>query len=412
MKRAAGLLARGIWHRLAIFGAWLTGVALAYVPIQFAARQYLLGRVQEMLDAAINARLDRLGFLSFESDGTFRVHEIGLVTRAGRPLFHGTVEFRFDRTDDSRFLRRVDLLHPVLEIHREIDGRWSFDGLLKPGPARGPEGPLLPPDGILVRDASLRIVFHGPDRTSLWEWTGAAGRVEETSDRRIRVVGPGDRPEFEADFYGGKLWASFESEPLDRPPGGALRMRIDGARVEQLLATLELPREVRGDLSAYLTLVRSEETSGRVKGSGWAQIRKGDLYRHPVAVRALALFNLSLSDGTIDEADLDLDIRDYYIHIKRLELRSDAVSLFGAGICDLLGDNLYLAVVPRLGRGGSLNPLNLPLAAIGAAVITGSVRDPKVASSELGSVHEAERKIVTEAIAREAGAPRPGVERK
>jgi hypothetical protein len=430
--RAGPLSLGGVTPRRAlILLSALAGIGGLYAGASGYVRELLLKRlVQELVDQAMNARVAESGPISLSPEGALVLHRPKLVTRHGErdvELFEAkSIGFTlngdaawvlgraFSRAEDLR-LYRIDVDRPRLTFARGPDGQWNIDTAFRPrgypqGPtaAPPPRGPVpAPPDyfpaqGIHVTSADLRVEFINPTRTVGWEIQELSFSVRKTPGGQVQFRGEDGGETVAGRFYGGTIHISLDVAGWAPFLRGQIRIRAFDTRLEELTRTMSLSRPVSGRFGFYVTMERSIETQGRLAGAGRATVAEGDLYEYPILVRALGLFNFDIPhDGKIDAATLEFSVRRYMIHVTRMDFLSDSVSLFGSGVCDFFGENLDIVFVPRLGREGSLNPFNLPLALLATAHLEGSIVAPAARVVPLASTAETERRIIEEALRRE-----------
>lgn len=357
---------------------------------------------QRAIDELFTAGVERVGKIEITPDGDLALRDISLVTREGdicRPfmqagrlliVFQGNIwTLLFGR--DALLLRRVDIEQPQLHFVREPDGTWNVSRAFAPRPRRAPDPPpdqpkpaepprdLFPQNGIHLKDGTIHVRLFNTNGKEV-QWSIGSMNCVLTKDRwgLLKFVDPKTNTDniIWGTAYGGKVRLETKITRMN-PLEGDLGIQVFDADVSKLTQDVELGRRIKGKLTLVLTLRRSmHETNGQVVGSGRARVVDGDLYDYPPIVSAIGLLGLQSGDRKIDTLWLDINIRTDHIEIKEINLLGTPVSMFGDGQCNLWGEDLYVVLVPKMGRGDHINLANVLVGEF-VVVVEGAVLNPQ-----------------------------------
>lgn len=203
-------------------------------------------------------------------------------------------------------------------------------------------------------------------------------------------------------LLGGTLRADAEVILGER---GAYRVRgeLFDAQLERY-AKEYLPgrqRGLAGKLHGKLELVGGTGGAQNFDGRGLIQVRQAKLYELPLVVELLSVLSLRLPDDTaFTAADVDFRLAPSQIHIDRMDLKGDAVSLSGEGTMDY-DQRVAMTFYTLVGR----DELRIPLVTdilgeaskqLMAINVTGTLNHPNAAAEAMPEVTKSVRRLLGE----------------
>lgn len=178
-------------------------------------------------------------------------------------------------------------------------------------------------------------VWIDPTRVSLGAWA-----VQPQPNEQPRRLA--------ASVLGGRLAGDIHVA-LDGVKRFTLQSQLDGLDLSQF-ARDYLPRErkITGDASGTLRLSGDERGRDTLRGDGHLWLRNADLYELPVTTKLLKILQIKpQSKNSFNASDVDFRITGEDVYLDRIVLKSDTVTLKGAGELNLdrqVGVKLYTLV--------------------------------------------------------------------
>lgn len=158
----------------------------------------------------------------------------------------------------------------------------------------------------------------------------------------------------EGECAGGKLTVTdVRITPGDKT-SVYFQINADKSRIEELLKATPLRNKgLSGNLTAFLTITRNEETGFIPAGSGYFDICDANIWQFPFFLSILNVLDFALpGNAAVDEARMKYNISSNSFEITEMAFLSHAISLIGEGSMDLDGKNLDMVFVHRFGKEG------------------------------------------------------------
>lgn len=177
-------------------------------------------------------------------------------------------------------------------------------------------------DSLFWNDLQLTNV-RGPlwaDGVDCWFGEGAC---RKTGSAKRRVT---------AEAYGGRLAMNGHARYGGRPRYG-LQTKIEAVDVGRLAAEwMQRPEAIAGRLDGQLEVQGAGVSAYGMQGRGALAVSDANLYQLPVMVRLLKVLRNRAPDGTaFDKIEAEFDLQGEQIAFSRLDLKGDAISLYGDG---------------------------------------------------------------------------------
>lgn len=260
-----------------------------------------------------------------------RVHHAGLVS-----IRNSEMDFRGDIAGQRNTTARWDLNLEFSDctLNAGLDVEHVYGGLTAKGVW---DGFRLRNVGDFEIDTAevLEMPFtniHGPYSLNDVELVLGSRRVFETDSTLSQVDRTGRVRAF---AYGGELVLDAH---VDLREGGRYQFftELADAKLESY-AALHIPdqRDLKGVITAWLSLEGTGEDAQNLKGRGQLLINPAALYEIPVIVKllgSLSQLNLNVQDRTaFNYALLDYDVGDEAFWFKSIDLVGEAISFRGRG---------------------------------------------------------------------------------
>ena len=338
-------------------------------------RVFLLSVTQEILDDIVSVKIESIGGIKATLGGKVTLDETEAFTyRDGeRKLFYKAESViltlnAFPGSTKNIKLIRVDLEKPEIFLTRDMNGVWNATWAFQPRTGsnkvapkeehelqnteetenRMPPKESFPKEGINIHQGKINIeVFTKTGASTTW----VIDHVYATLSKHDATL---SLSPFTGKFYGG----DFKAKKAQFTPGenldSNLQISITGAEVEKLCDRLNLDNKPKGTLDAVFAITKSKErTESHTVGAGQIEIRDADLWDLPLFMQILSFLALDpISERRIEEANLLFTIEKDRFRVDQMDFLGHPVSLFGEGEMDLVGENLEVVFIPRLGKKG------------------------------------------------------------
>lgn len=164
-------------------------------------------------------------------------------------------------------------------------------------------------------------------------------RIEVTKEEPEILKLPG----LYAHFCSGEVYGPIK---VEFGPSIRYELSLTASRVkleEFARQNAALKSELSGEASAQLYLSGRGDDLDTLKGNGRIDVPKGKIENLPPLVNLLKFLALRLPDRTaFEEAHAEFEVQGQRVHVSRLDLFGNAISLRGQGDLDLTGSNLAL----------------------------------------------------------------------
>ena len=132
--------------------------------------------------------------------------------------------------------------------------------------------------------------------------------------------------------FGGELRIDGQKATTENGPF-FLQLTLAGAELNQIMREwAPLAQPVTGRTFTTIQLKGNDSGARSYQGAGTLQLRAAEIYELPVVVALLKILNIKqLNRNAFDSSNVDFTIENETVHLNRIELIGDAISLMGNG---------------------------------------------------------------------------------